>query len=286
MASKIRRIPNIIECMEDEALFGHFFNNQQSWAVWKAYLSGLFGLEMDPERLALFKQFTGRTTAPVHEFDKSFLIAGRRSGKSAIMGLIAAYLAALRDFRQFLAKGETGRIRIMSADLAQSRTIFGFVRALLMESPLLKDRVIKETADSIVLRNSIAIETGVASYKSVRGYTLICSILDEASFFRTAEDSANVDTEIVRALEPAMATVPHGKLLVASSPYRKTGILYEGWERNFGRDDAEALCWVGDTLSMNPTVDRAFVDKKLEEDYEFGDGRIFCAMAHGYFRVH
>ena len=211
MASKIRRIPNIIECMEDPALFGHFFRDQKTWAVWKAYLWGLFALEMDADRLALFKQFTGRTTAPVHEFDKIFLIAGRRSGKSAIMGLIATYLAAFRSYQQFLAPGEIGRVRIMSADLAQSRTIFGYVRALLRDSPLLAGRVVKETADSIVLRNSIAIETGVASYKSVRGYTLICSILDEASFFRSAEDSANVDTEILRAIEPAMATIPHAK---------------------------------------------------------------------------
>ena len=58
----------------------------------------------------------------------------------------------------------------MAADLAQSRTIFGFVRALLLESPLLKDRVIKETNDSVsTLRNSIVIETGVASLPGCQG---------------------------------------------------------------------------------------------------------------------
>lgn len=95
----------------------------------------------------------------------------------------------------------------MAADLAQSRTIFGFVRALLLESPLLKDRVIKETNDTITLRNSIVIETGVASYRAVRGYTLVCALADEAAFWRSDEASTNVDVEIIRAIEPGMATI-------------------------------------------------------------------------------
>ena len=30
------KTPNIIECMEDPALFGHFFKDQPTWTVWKA----------------------------------------------------------------------------------------------------------------------------------------------------------------------------------------------------------------------------------------------------------
>ena len=51
-------------------LFGHFFKDQQTWTLWKSYLSGLFGLEMAPERLALFLKHTGRSKPPVGEFDK------------------------------------------------------------------------------------------------------------------------------------------------------------------------------------------------------------------------
>ena len=156
----------------------------------------------------------------------------------------------------------------MAADLAQSRTIFGFVRALLLESPLLKDRVIKETNDTITLRNSIVIETGVASYRAVRGYTLVCALADEAAFWRSDEASTNVDVEIIRAIEPGMATIPHAKLLVASSPYSKKGILWEGYQNSYGKDDADSLCWLAATTQMNPTVSQAYVDKKLEEDFE------------------
>jgi hypothetical protein len=268
MASRIRRTPNIIEAVEDSALLGGFFRDHRTWEVWKAYLAGLFGLPMSSERLALFQKYTGRTIAPVLEFDQSFLVCGRRSGKSAILAVIACYLGCFRDYRKFLAPGEAGRIRVMAADLAQSRTIFGYIRALLQDSPLLAGRVVKETADSIVLRNSIVIETGVASYRAVRGYTLVCALCDEAAFWRSDEGSSNVDVEIIRAIEPGMATIPHAKLLVASSPYSKKGVLWEGYQNSHGKDDSDALCWVAPTTEMNPTVDRAFVDKKLEEDFE------------------
>jgi hypothetical protein len=223
---------------------------------------------MSPDRLALYQKFTGRTAAPTREFDKSYLIAGRRSGKSVALATIASYLAAFRDFRPFLNKGETGRIRIMAADLAQSRTIFGFVRALLLESPLLKERVVKELAQSIVLRNNIVIECATSNFKSVRGYTLVCALADEAAFWQTDEGASNADIEVLRSLEPAMATVRNAKLLVASSPYSKKGILWEGYQNNYGKDDAAALCWIAPTTSMNPTVPQSFVDEKLEEDFE------------------
>jgi hypothetical protein len=271
-----RRIPTIIEAMEDQALFGAFFRDQATWTAWKAYLSALFALQMSPEQLALFQKHTGRTTPPTVEFDKSYLVAGRRSGKSAIMSLVACYLACFRDFRQYLSPGETGRIRIMSGDLSQTRTIYDFVAGLLHESPILRSRIVRETATSIELDNKIEIETGVASYKAVRGYTLVCAICDEAAFWKNSDDSSNVDVEVLRGIEPAMLTIPHAKLLIASSPYSKRGILWDGYEKHYQKDDATALCWVATTLESNPTVSKAYIDQKLEEDYESAMAEYFA----------
>jgi hypothetical protein len=268
MATKKSKAPSIIEAIEDPALLGGFFRDQGTWEVWKAYLAGLFAVPMEPERLALFRKYTGRTTAPQFEFDKSFLVCGRRSGKSVILAVVACYLGCFRDFRPFMSPGEVGRIRIMAADLAQSRTIFGFVRGLLLESPLLKDRVVKELAQSIALRNNIVIECATSNFKSVRGYTLVAALCDEAAFWQSDEGASNADIEVIRGVEPAMATIPHGKLLVASSPYSKKGILWEGYQNSYGKDDADSLCWLAATTQMNPTVSQAYVDKKLEEDFE------------------
>lgn len=110
MATKKSKAPSIIEAIEDPALLGHFFRDQGTWEVWKAYLAGLFAVPMEPERLALFQKHTGRVTAPQFEFDKSFLVCGRRSRKSVILAVIACYLGCFRDFRKFMSPGEVGRI--------------------------------------------------------------------------------------------------------------------------------------------------------------------------------
>ena len=73
-----------------------------------------------------------------------------------------------------------------------------------------------------------------------------------------------------------MLTIPHSKLLIASSPYSKRGILWDGYEKHFGKDDASALCWVATTLESNPTASKAFIDQKLEEDYELAMAEYFA----------
>jgi hypothetical protein len=52
--------------------------------------------------------------------------------------------------------------------------------------------------------------------------------------------------------------------------------LWDGHEKHFGKDDAPALCWVATTLESNPTVSKAYIDRKLEEDYESAMAEFFA----------
>jgi hypothetical protein len=93
------------------------------------------------------------------------------------------------------------------------------------------------------------------------------AILDEIAFFRTDDTSANVDTEIIAALVPAMATIPNSLLLVGSSPYARRGVLWEAYKEFFGSDAPGApLVWQAPTRVMNPLVPQSLVDKALEKD--------------------
>ena len=74
-------------------------------------------------------------------------------------------------------------------------------------------------------------EVHTASFRSVRGYTVVAAILDEIAFWRS-EDSANPDREIVNALRPAMATVPGALLLAMSSPYARRGVVWDAYQRH------------------------------------------------------
>src|SRR3954451_23105138 len=98
-----------------------------------------------------------------------------------------------------------------------------------------------------------------------RGYTFAAVLADETAFWRD-ESSANPDVEIFRALRPGLATIPGAILLNASSPYRKTGVLYNAFARHFGKDDARVLVWRGTTLEMNAALDPAVVAEAYEDD--------------------
>jgi hypothetical protein len=90
------------------------------------------------------------------------------------------------------------------------------------------------------------------------------SLCDETAFW-LGEDSSNPDSEVIAALKPAMATIPGGLLLVASSPYTRKGVLWEAYHRYYGQD-SQILVWNAATRVMNPTVSQSFIDAEYEKD--------------------
>jgi hypothetical protein len=48
--------------------------------AWKAFFAALFGLPMTAEQLAVYKQHTGRTTAPSSPSHEAWLVIGRHRG--------------------------------------------------------------------------------------------------------------------------------------------------------------------------------------------------------------
>jgi hypothetical protein len=67
-------------------------------------------------------------------------------------------------------------------------------------------------------------------------------------------------------LRPGLASIPGSMLLIASSPYRKAGVLYNVFARHFGKDDARTLVWRGTTLEMNPRLNPAVVEEAYADD--------------------
>ena len=103
-----------------------------------------------------------------------------------------------------------------------------------------------------------------ASFRTVRGYTIVAALLDEVAFW-AGEESSSPDTEIINAIRPAMATVPHAMLLCASSPYARRGVLFEAFQRHYGHA-GPTLVWRAPTRVMNPSVPQRLVDEAMEAD--------------------
>jgi hypothetical protein len=179
--------------------------------------------------------------------------------------LIAAYLAAFNDWSPYLTGGERGTIVVVAADRRQARSIFRYLKGML-SIPLLAGLITRETADAIDLSNGVTIEIQTASFKTIRGYTIVAALCDEVAFWTTDDGGASPDTEIIAALKPAMVTIPKAMLLLASSPYSRNGVLYDEYRKHFGKDDSTTLVWQAPTLTMNPSVPKDIIDEAYEKD--------------------
>ena len=256
---------NIISAIHSEKLFKSCFRDLKTWSSWICLLKALFALEMNKKEFSLYQECTGRKSAPVSECKESWIIVGRRGGKSFIAAIIALYLALFYDYQKFLGPGESGVIQIVASDRSQAGVILGYIKGILKANPIFFQYVLSELRESVELTNRISIETMTCSYRSVRGRTVVCGIFDEMSFWRTA-DAANPDREILAATRPSMATIPTSKLIVISSPYSQWGCVYETYKSYYGVDDPEILVWKAPTQVMNPTISQSLIDRETKKD--------------------
>jgi hypothetical protein len=255
----------IIDALNDANLFAPWFRDRSTWQAWVAFLAALFALPMTPDQRAIYHECTQREQPPEQPSNESWLICGRRAGKSFVLALVAVFLACFRDYRDCLAPGERGTLLILAADRKQARVIMRYVSGLLKGIPMLALMIERETAEAFDLTNRITIEVGTASYRTTRGYAFVAVLADELAFWRS-DDSASPDYEVLAAVRPGMSTIPGALLLCASSPYARRGALWDAFQRWFGKADAKVLVWRAPTLRMNPTVPQAVVDEAFSQD--------------------
>jgi len=251
---------NILQAIDDPNLFAKWFKDKETWRAWRTFLAALFNLPIEDR--ALYEQCTGRTDTTVAT--EAWLVCGRRAGKSFILALIAVYLACFHKYKQYLAPGERATILIIATDRKQARVIFRYVRAFLTMVPMLKRMVESETRAGFDLTNAVTIEVGTASYRSVRGYTVVAALCDEIAFWPT-DDAAEPDYAILDAVRPGMATIPGSLLLCASSPYARRGALFDAHRRHYGKSSS-TLVWQAPTRAMNPSVPQSVIDNAYERD--------------------
>lgn len=255
---------NIIDACNSRRLFANWFKNRATWDAWFAFLKAFFALPMTAAEQAIFTECTGRSQPPTSPANECWLVCGRRAGKSFILSLIAVYLATFRDWSPYLTPGERAVVMIIATDRKQAKVIFRYVQALIAGVPALDALVERESDDAIVLTNGISIEITTASFRAVRGVSIIAALLDEAAFWRS-DESANPDVEILNAIIPAQATVPGAVRLIASSPYARRGIVWDAYKKFYGQHVAP-LVWQAPTRRMNPAVPQSFIDEQYERD--------------------
>ncbi|REK05518.1 MAG: hypothetical protein DWQ37_23690 [Planctomycetota bacterium] len=266
---------NIIQAVKDRNLFRPYLADKdeslESWYGWLSVLRCIYGLPIPKARRDFVRQITGRDPDKLPKSDAStvLLLCGRRSGKSRCGAAItAAYEAALAGHEKKLAPGEQGLVAVCSPTRSQSRIVHGYLRAIFDSSDLLREQVVDETKNGFGLRNGVRIEILTGDFRTVRGFTLLAAVIDEAAFFGVDEEAkVKSDAELVRALKPSLATTG-GKLIAISSPYARKGWCYNTWQRHFGNDASNKSCLVVQAPSrlLNPLLSEETVADALAED--------------------
>jgi hypothetical protein len=204
-------------------------------------------------------------------------IVGRQSGKTQTAGDVIAFEAATAP-RDGDADG-TYALAVAQDQRGAMRALFRYAVAPFDRVPMLMRTVgSQRTADSLVLENGVTLAAYPCRPSAVRGIRALVAVVDELAFFRSSDGNA-VDTEMLRAIRPTLATTS-GKLIVLSSPYWGQGCLYDLHRVHFGRDDSDVLVWVGSAPVMHPGLSADYL-RRMEQD----DPEAFRSEVLGEFRA-
>jgi hypothetical protein len=141
--------------------------------------------------------------------------ASRQVGKSETVGAIAARRALY--FPESL-------ILVTAPSLRQSQELYLKIRTTLRKVDRTAE-VRDESSTRIGLRNGSRIVCLPGSEKTIRSFSAVDLIL--------ADEAARLDPEVIPALSPMLATKPHARLILLSTPWVKAGSFYDLWtERN------------------------------------------------------
>jgi hypothetical protein len=211
------------------------------------------------------------------KYSEGWFVAGRRAGKSdALASTIVAYEAALGGHEAHVRKGQQALCFQIAQDLRMARYSLGFIRATLESSPILAKLITAITADRIDLKTGLTVAVVPPTLKAVRGYANPVAVLDEVGVWYQDSDAANPDYEIWRAVKPGQLQFPNKMLVGISSPWNKSGLLYQYFEA--GTDGVKAseadrdrykdcLVWHGTTAGMgNPRVTRDWLQLENNRD--------------------
>jgi hypothetical protein len=247
--------------MVDPKIFGKTFG-RPSFRTWRTVAKILDAEPLDKLELALYREITGREQLPPAPFTEAYLIKPRRAGGTLFAAAVGLH-AALQDYRKRLGPGEVATVALIAVDRKQARQLMNYVGGLIDDSPVIAAEVSDRTRETITFKHRVQLEIHVGSFRSTRGYSYCCVILDELAYMRD-EFSATPDVELVRAVRPGLANLG-GRLLGLSSPHSRRGHLYAMYQQHYGKPSDVLVIQAGGPV-LNPTISAAFIERARAED--------------------
>jgi hypothetical protein len=194
------------------------------------------------------------------------IVAGARSGKTYLGALRILHLSLTVKLDR-LAPGESAYAVICAPDLRLARQAFRYALGCIRACPQLAGLLENPTSDSFVLRRPdgrvVTIECLPATRggSAVRGRSLVAFLCDEIAFFRDSDAVVN-DRDIYQAAAPRI--MAGGQLLVVSTPWAESGLLFELHRDEFGQPRSCVVVHAP-TVVMRPS-ERARVEAEYARD--------------------
>jgi hypothetical protein len=249
------------DAMLDPELFGKTFGGP-TFAAWRTVAKIIEGLPLTPAEFEFYQAITGRSAAPARPCSEAYLIKPRRAG-GTLFGAACGVHASLSDYRAKLGPGEVATVALIASDRRQARQLMNYCKGLIHDAPIIAAEVVNETAESIAFAHRVVLEVHVGSFRSTRGYSFACVLLDELAFYRS-DLSANPDVELVRAVRPGLANLG-GRLLGFSSPHAKRGHLWDVYRAHYGKPTDVLVIQAGGPV-LNPTIPSSVIERARAED--------------------
>lgn len=240
----------------------------------------------------------GRCNIKEQDSDRRTLILpiGRRSGKSTLSAMIAAYetykLLKKHNPQSYYGTPEGSAIQICSIATSkdQAAILYKEVRRHFNNCDFFGQYMEAETQTQATFHTPHDLDTNtkpsvrITFYSSVakgiRGSANIVAIMDEVAFFNTSGQASA--SEVYQALSPSLAqfspkdpndsSVPigdsEGRMILISSPYAKQGLFYEQYEMALsgGPGSKDLLMIQAPTWEVNPTIPRDYYEKEYEKN--------------------
>lgn len=162
-----------------------------------------------------------------------------------------------------LGPGEVATTALIASDRRQARQLMNYVQGLIEDSPIISAEVVKKNTEMVEFAHRSVIEVHTGSFRSTRGYSFACVLLDEIAFYRD-DLSAIPDVELVRAVRPGLTNL-NGRLLGFSSPHARRGHLWNMFRTHYGEPSPVLIIKAGGPV-LNPTIDADVIQRARNED--------------------
>jgi hypothetical protein len=257
-------VPVTLEEFAVDPQLGGFSEASQAQRLVMRLLDGL--PPADREQHGIFRRIAGRAWRKDLLVPRRVvsLVMGVSSGKSLIAALFLAHRALFADLSG-LRPGQRGLGLLVAPDTRLAAIPLAYARGIVETSALVRAEVEGEpTGDSVRFARGteIAVLPATIGGRGVRGRRFVGAVAEEVAFFRDRDFVVN-DQEIVRAIRPRL--MPGAQLVGISTPWRKTGWLYQLWRDEFCRSE-RALVLQAPTAVMRPDLSERELREEFSDD--------------------